>query len=406
MARALPLERECHGFLLSLLNSYLLTPTPHRYLEHGRTTDSGSLYIFERAADHEWAQMGGRLFGASMSTSSYLGHTIAMSGDGNYVLGGAHGFDSPGAADAGAAYLFHYNGSSWSEQHHFLNPRPQTNTYMGHRNLGLTYGADFAVISARDDNKHGVDTGAVWVYRRDGTSWEIATELTMPQYSNSIRFGQAAISPDGGTVVVGAYSDSNGGTVHVFKREAADWSDWSRLAVLGRSGDATSTTLGISVRVTSNGAWVIAGASGSDESVFSYQMGPAPAGDWACPADSLHVIRALADPAKYTCSVPAGDVSFQTPAEVDCSAAANGVAQVGGIASGAAFPVGLTTNQWEAPNGSYACTSHVRVLRALRLRKVRDTDEAAFARTVRLSGDGRVAAVAAHADDDQTTNSG
>jgi hypothetical protein len=270
--------------------------------------DAGALYVFERDGG-EWST-GTLLVPVGITSTAHLGHASAMSNDGNYVIAGGHGDDGAGS-NAGALHIFHFNGTDWEQQARFVNPRPETNTYLGHRYVGITAGGEFVAVGARDDNLMGADAGATYILRRNGTEWSIATELRLPAYIPSMRFGEVDISSDGTHVVVGAYEDSDGGAGHVFRRLSDDWSAWEYIASLGRTSMTGTSQVGLSPKVSGDGTWVVLGAPGSNEAVFSYQLRPesTAAADWACPADELRVIPVPESPATFSCGVDGGDIA-------------------------------------------------------------------------------------------------
>jgi hypothetical protein len=76
------------------------------------------------------------------------------------------------------------------------------------------------VVGARWDDDYGVDSGAAYVFRYDGTAWVEEAKLTALDAADHDLFGRW-VAVDGNTVVVGAYgADDNGsdsGAAYVFR---------------------------------------------------------------------------------------------------------------------------------------------------------------------------------------------
>ena len=74
-------------------------------------------------------------------------------------------------------------------------------------------------MGAYGDDDNGNDSGSVYVYERDGASWETTdiatheTKITASDGAAGDAFGQkVAVSGDGGTSAVGAHLDDDNAT--------------------------------------------------------------------------------------------------------------------------------------------------------------------------------------------------
>jgi hypothetical protein len=145
-----------------------------------------------------------------------FGAAVAMSGD-TLVVG------APGAADAGAAYVFTRCGGSWTLQQK-LSPDPTSGS-------PVEFGASVAIsgdtIAVGDP--HGsytfLDGGAVYVFVRNGGTW---SQQTLLEGQDDLQTFGWSLSLDGDTLAVGApYGEHPGGTtgrVFVHVRSGSTWS--------------------------------------------------------------------------------------------------------------------------------------------------------------------------------------
>ena len=70
---------------------------------------------------------------------------------------------------------------------------------------------DRVVVGARDDDDAGTRSGSAYIFHFDGTSWSQETKLTASDAAAGDQFGES-VSIDGDRVVVGAWQDDDGGS--------------------------------------------------------------------------------------------------------------------------------------------------------------------------------------------------
>lgn len=226
---------------------------------------AGAIYVFRRTAA-TWAQE------AYLKQSSHvaneralLGTSVAISGDGATIAGGApmEGSDSTGVdgseaqvsgySGTGAAYVFRRAAGAWTQDAYVKAsntragpvPRGELGT-----SVALSAAGDTLAIGARTETSGGkgvggdqADTsapyaGAVYVLRRAG-AWSQEAYVKASNTRGNSYFHEVALSPDGATLAVGARGDwsasrgVNGdetdassnfaGAVYVFGRAGAAW---------------------------------------------------------------------------------------------------------------------------------------------------------------------------------------
>lgn len=150
------------------------------------------------------------------------GYTPSVSIDGETVVVGANG----AGQTAGAAVVFQRKEGAWFEVARLESPDAQPGDHFG-ESVSLD-GDRLAVGCPRGTGGTQQQTGAVHLYRRDGTGWMYNATLRASDGAQGDEFGEA-VSVRGGTLFTGAWkADRNGagqtGAAYVFsERCIADW---------------------------------------------------------------------------------------------------------------------------------------------------------------------------------------
>jgi hypothetical protein len=210
----------------------------------------------------------------SSGVGFFYGWSVATSGDGTRVVVGAPG----AAANAGAAFVWHYDGSAWTQEgllsaaDMLMDDQLGASVAIDSDGTTVVVGADHA-DGAPDDN-----SGAAYVFERIGTTWSQTFKLRAKVPNPSDHFGaSAAISADGSTIAVGAAGEDgvaggvdadptmlgtfDEGAVYLFKRAGATWTQTHYVKPPTPSEDQF---FGTSVALSSNGAVLAVGAPHED----------------------------------------------------------------------------------------------------------------------------------------------
>ncbi len=127
---------------------------------------------------------------------------------------------------------------------------------------------DFAVVGAPHDDELGEDAGAVYIYRRTGTTWFLAQRATASDAASHDWFGKA-VAISGPYLIVGAPGDDpsgdRSGSVYFFEQGPHHWDELSKVSLEnnGAPFDQFGQTVGV---FTTGGqdAQAIVGAPGHD----------------------------------------------------------------------------------------------------------------------------------------------
>jgi FG-GAP repeat protein len=192
---------------------------------------AGAVYVFTRTGT-TWAQEA-YMHASNAEAGDSLGVMVALSDDGNTLLTASldedclatgvnpQGCDNDRAADrsSGAGYIFVRTGGTWSEQAFLKASNSGANDWFGSRSA-LSGDGNTAALGAslEDSSGRGVDgkqdddkapeSGAVYFFRRTGTTW---SQQHYVKASNADAYdefgGSVALSRDGRTMVVSAHSE-------------------------------------------------------------------------------------------------------------------------------------------------------------------------------------------------------
>lgn len=223
----------------AVVGAYQATGAP------GSTSVTGAAYVFVRSGT-TWNQQA-ILRAVDAQGGDQFGTSVAISGD--TIVVGAN-WEDGGSGDpmsmAGAAYVFTRTGSVWSQQATLRASDATTEDQFGY---SVTISDDTIFVGApREDGGPGspdFDSGAVYVFTREGTMWSEQTILRASDVDGGDRFGASlAISND--TVVVGAHLKGGGvdpypihaGVVYVFVGSGSSWTEQTTLKASNAQADA------------------------------------------------------------------------------------------------------------------------------------------------------------------------
>ncbi|MGE3844610.1 MAG: FG-GAP repeat protein, partial [Vicinamibacterales bacterium] len=157
-----------------------------------------------------------------------FGRAVGIAAD--HVVVGANGDDRRGL-DAGAVYVFQRHFDSWSYRQELL-PAIRARDFYG---WAVAADAGTVVVGAPGDDERGIDAGAAYVFALSNGTWQATAKLTSSDAATGDQCGASlAVSAD--TILLGCYNRDEGtidtGAVYVFRRQGADWAQEAKLTVL------------------------------------------------------------------------------------------------------------------------------------------------------------------------------
>jgi hypothetical protein len=246
--------------------------------------NSGAAFIYTYDGSNWGSEV--RLKASDAQGTDYFGTSVAMNSDGTTVIVGAPDEDT-GYATSGAAYIYTYNGSTWSQQQKI---QATSTTASGDKRFGQSVdvsgdGKKF-IVGAYWEDTSGGDAGSAYIYTYDDSSWgnlsSSEAHLANPSLASpgSDQFGwSVAMSSDGTKVIVGAkYAMSDptqSGAAYIYTYSNSSWGTGVEITA---SDKAASDYFGSSVAMNSDGSRVIIGtprqqAGGSERgAAYFYQF--------------------------------------------------------------------------------------------------------------------------------------
>ena len=274
----------------------------------GQFSGNSRVYLF----DYDGANWSQQQVVTASNIDAYdnFGLAVALSGDGNTLAVGANREDSNAVGinggataetdnsmtDAGAAYVFSFDGSTWSQQAYIKASNPDAQDYFGHV-VALNADGNTLVVTATGEDSAGAginsgmqddnsmtDAGAAYVFVRDaGGTWTQQAYIKASNTQAGDVFGGSfwaiygsstlGLSADGNTLVIGApgegglvsglqadQTDDNGGdngAAYVFVRNGVNWTQQAYLKASNTGG-----WLGITSAISADGSTIVLGASG------------------------------------------------------------------------------------------------------------------------------------------------
>ena len=241
---------------------------------------SGSVYVFMRGGGGAWTQQA-ELTPSDAAEYDLFGYSVALDGD-TAVIGSI--FDKDAGLASGSAYVFTRSGAgAWSEQ---AKLRASDAAAFNKFGISVSVNGDTAIVGAyiHDDEAAGVDSGAAYVFVRNVSGqWSEQSKLMASDAAASDLFG-ISVAVFGDTAVVGAMGDDDGGAesgaAYVFTRDGAG--NWTEDAKLVASDAAAADQFGSDVAL--HGSRVLIGAYRDDDagtdSGAAYLFTSAVAGVW------------------------------------------------------------------------------------------------------------------------------
>lgn len=261
---------------------------------------SGAAYIFTRSGS-SWSQQA-YIKASNTEAGDQFGYTVALAADGQTLAVGAskERSNATGIGDnqadnsaisSGAVYVFARSGSNWSQQAYVKASNTDADDEFGAA-LALSADGNLLAVGARleDSNAIGingdqnddsaVNSGAVYLFTRSGSSWSQQAYLKASNAAGSDQFGNAiALAADGNTLLVAASAETNSATginneeppPNLASAGAAytftyDGNNWSQQAFIKASNTGLSDNFGFAAAIDSDAQTIAIGAPGEKSS--------------------------------------------------------------------------------------------------------------------------------------------
>ena len=192
----------------------------HKNDDHGQ--DSGSAYLFTRNGDL-W-HLTEKLIPNDGAKGDNYGASVAIYKD--FAVIGAYLDDKDTIIDCGSVYIYHYdkNTQTWLPHETKITASDLSNN--AHFGCAISIWENTLLIGADRDATQGEDAGAAYIFTFDGQYWTETQKLIPTQVSSFDRFGHS-VSIKNQNVVIGAFQDSiigkASGSAYVYSYSNTTW---------------------------------------------------------------------------------------------------------------------------------------------------------------------------------------
>jgi|SRR5262245_10906491 len=203
------------------------------HFDAGRGPNTGSAYVY-RFDGRQWQQEQ-KLMAQTPASGAWFGIEVAVQGDVAVVgafLDSPNLFWRPAVANAGSAEVFRYDGRQWNREQVLLAYWDgQPGDLFG---ASLAISGDVIMIGAVHAGDRGDDSGAAYVFRynRAWRAWFQQQKLTAADGKPRAELGRS-IAISGGVAVIAAFRDTDkgllSGAVYVFRNDGTQWVQQEKL---------------------------------------------------------------------------------------------------------------------------------------------------------------------------------
>ena len=242
-----------YGQSVSIAGVWTVIGAPEHDNSNG--TDAGAVFVYHfNGTTWDSIQM---LKAYGGDPGDGFGYSVSVSG--NYLIVGAP-FRQNGA---GAIYIFHYDGNNWSQQALF---KPGIIGMQDNYGVSVDIEGDYFIVGA---DRYNYNSGIAFIYVNQNGTWTEQAQLEPATLSYGWSFGRTVAIYDE-AALVGAPGRDNGfedrtGTAYLFRRSGPDWSEEEQLFPTALSGEQTSkdSQFGTAVDLFHN--YAVIGAIGDDQ---------------------------------------------------------------------------------------------------------------------------------------------
>jgi hypothetical protein len=179
----------------------------------------GAVYSF-RYNGSSWIEEQ-KLSASDGAFSDQFGDAVSISGD--LCLIGMPYHDANGS-NTGSAYIFRYNGSSWIEEAKLLPTPPYSSGEIF--GIAVSIDANLCIVGADGDDDAANDAGSAYIFRYNGSSWILEQKIFASDPETHDRFADS-VCTDGNRCVIGASGDDDNGpasgSAYLFEFNGSSW---------------------------------------------------------------------------------------------------------------------------------------------------------------------------------------
>ena len=153
-----------------------------------------------------------------------FGSDVAI--DGDYIIIGADSAKYNGEGGVGAAYIFHRLGDTWTQQAKIRASNAAANYFFG---KDVDISGDYVIVGANTADYDQGNQGFSYIFHRVGNVWTQQAQFASDGLSTTNDAYGKSVSIDGDYAVVGAYYDQYKGAIYIYHRVGDIWAYQSKV---------------------------------------------------------------------------------------------------------------------------------------------------------------------------------
>jgi len=173
-------------------------------LHDEKAENAGAVYVYV-LDDNQWKQEA-KLVASDAGKTDIFGVRVSLSENTALISARRDDIDEVGI-DAGSAYIFVRNGSTWTQELKLISPDGKADDRFGR---GVALSGDTAIISAMNHDANGTDTGALYVYKKGTSGWRYTSKIVAKKSMPGDKFGWNVALSNGVAVATTPNHDANG----------------------------------------------------------------------------------------------------------------------------------------------------------------------------------------------------
>ena len=195
---------------------------------NGEYADNGVIYVYRRASSTAGWRFAARLKPSlfrSGSSGAYSGNNLSVNGDGTVVAFGRGGEGIGGGTGNGAVYLFRRDGTTWSQEKRLTGSGGEFDAFGAE--LDLDDSGNTLAVWRHGTARFSPTYGVTEIYNRTSAGWMHAATITLPAPNPYAPICNGlALSGNGQKLLRTCYTDSQPA---VLVHEAPGWAETARI---------------------------------------------------------------------------------------------------------------------------------------------------------------------------------
>lgn len=246
--------------------NFAVVGTP--YFGEGDQFRAGKAYVYARNGD-SW-QLLDELLASDGARNDEFGYDVDISGDGSYIVVGAYADDNGTGGTSlnrGSIYVYQKAGNTWGNEQKLIPPGLDDSFQFG-TSVAISRNGNYLVGGAPNNNEQVGNGGMLYIYKRTGSLWSMIDKTWPADLALNDKLGESVDMSDDGTYVIAGcrtheVEGIDMGATYVFKNNGSD--NWPEEDMLIPDDGDFFDRFGYAVSIDGSGQYAVVGAKDNDE---------------------------------------------------------------------------------------------------------------------------------------------